>query len=170
MPLEKVSLQLSCRHWKAARRSSWNLLFLLQAEQPQISHPVLIWEVLQPSDHPHGLSMDLLQLHLREKKGNTSKDLQGWPSCRLLLPNGGVLGNAPANDGQLLWNESGRLEQPIFRVHTVKWSRKENRWWNNGPEISYQRNITVFCFLLLCQVTRTGTGSYFLLSLLEKVK
>lgn len=170
MPLEKVLFQLSCKHWKAAGRSPQSLLFLLQTEQPHISQPIFTGEVLQLSDHLHGHSLDLLQLHLVKKKGNTSKDLQGWLSCHLLLPNGGVLGDAPANNGQLPWNGSSRLEQPVFRVHAVKWSRKENRWWNNGTEISYQRNITVFCFLLLCQVTRTGTGCYFLLSFLEKVK
>ncbi|KAK4808881.1 hypothetical protein QYF61_007996 [Mycteria americana] len=34
---------------------------LLQAEQPQLSQPVFIGEVLQPSDHLHGPPLDLLQ-------------------------------------------------------------------------------------------------------------
>lgn len=54
--------------------------------------------------------------------------------------------------------------------HTVKWSRRENRQWKNGTETSSQRSATLFCLLLLCQVSKTGTGSYFLLSFLEKVK
>ncbi|KAK4818202.1 hypothetical protein QYF61_008586 [Mycteria americana] len=36
---------------------------LLQAEQLQLSQPVLIGEVLQPLDHFHGLSLDPLQQH-----------------------------------------------------------------------------------------------------------
>lgn len=35
-------------------------------------------------------------------------------SCH--LPNGGMLGDAPAKDRQLLWNGSSRLEQAVFRV------------------------------------------------------
>ena len=34
---------------------------LLQAEEPQPSQPVLVGEVLQPSDHLRGLLLDLLQ-------------------------------------------------------------------------------------------------------------
>ncbi|KAK4810857.1 hypothetical protein QYF61_008829 [Mycteria americana] len=38
---------------------------LLQAEQPQLSQPVLVGEVLQPSDHFHGPPLDSLQqLHV----------------------------------------------------------------------------------------------------------
>ncbi|KAK4825361.1 hypothetical protein QYF61_026880 [Mycteria americana] len=38
---------------------------LLQAEQPQLSQPVLVGEVLQPSDHFHGPPLDpLQQLHV----------------------------------------------------------------------------------------------------------
>ncbi|KAK4810863.1 hypothetical protein QYF61_008835 [Mycteria americana] len=38
---------------------------LLQAEQPQLSQPVLVGEVLQPSDHLHGPPLDSLQqLHV----------------------------------------------------------------------------------------------------------
>ena len=34
---------------------------LLQDEKPQLSQPVLLGEVLQPSDHSHGPPLDLLQ-------------------------------------------------------------------------------------------------------------
>lgn len=54
--------------------------------------------------------------------------------------------------------------------HTVKWVRKEIRQWKNGIEISSQRRATLFCLFILSQVSRTGTGSYFLPSFLEKVK
>ena len=38
---------------------------LLQAEQPQLSPPVLIGELIQPSDHFHGPPLDVLQqLHV----------------------------------------------------------------------------------------------------------
>ncbi|KAK4827563.1 hypothetical protein QYF61_019187 [Mycteria americana] len=48
--------------WKAARRSPRSLL---QAEQPQLSQPVFVGEVLQPSGHLHGPPLDLLQqLHV----------------------------------------------------------------------------------------------------------
>jgi len=39
-------------------------LFLLHAEEPQVSQPVLVGEVLQPSDRIHGPPLDLLQLHV----------------------------------------------------------------------------------------------------------
>ena len=39
--------------------------FLLKAEEPHLSHPVLTGEVLQPSDQLHGPPLDLLQrLHV----------------------------------------------------------------------------------------------------------
>jgi len=42
-----------------------NMFSLLQAEQPHLSQPVLIGEVLQPSDHLCGPPLDLLQqLHV----------------------------------------------------------------------------------------------------------
>lgn len=34
---------------------------LLQAEQPHLSQPVLIGEMLQPSDHPCGPPLDSIQ-------------------------------------------------------------------------------------------------------------
>ena len=66
MPLDKVPPQLSCStlqvlegHYKVPLPS------LLQAEESQISQPVPIGEVLQPSDYPRGHPVDLLQqLHV----------------------------------------------------------------------------------------------------------
>ena len=61
--------------WKAPLHPSWRPLqalaaalrsppepSLLQAEQPQLPQPVLIAEVLQPSDHLHGSPLDPLHM------------------------------------------------------------------------------------------------------------
>jgi len=63
MPLSRVPLQLSHRplqalegHNKVSPQPS-----LLQAEQPQLSHPFLLGEVFQTSDHLHGHPLDPLQ-------------------------------------------------------------------------------------------------------------
>ncbi|KAK4814241.1 LOW QUALITY PROTEIN: hypothetical protein QYF61_012737 [Mycteria americana] len=48
------------KYWKVSPQPS-----LLQAEQPQLSQPVLVGEVLQPSDHLRGPPVDSLQqLHV----------------------------------------------------------------------------------------------------------
>ena len=53
-------LQVLEGHYKVSSEPS-----LLQAEQPQLSQPVPVGEVLQPSDHLCGLSLGLLQqLHV----------------------------------------------------------------------------------------------------------
>ncbi|NXX41506.1 CASPA protein, partial [Tricholaema leucomelas] len=52
----KGSLQILESHSKVSLKPS-----LLQAEEPQLSQPVLIAELLQPSDHLRGSPLDLLQ-------------------------------------------------------------------------------------------------------------
>ena len=63
MPLEKVPLCLSCRPPLGTGRLLEGVLraSLLQAEQPQLSQPVFTGDMLQPSDHPRGPSLDSLQ-------------------------------------------------------------------------------------------------------------
>ena len=42
-----------------------SLWCLLQAEEPLLPHPVFIVDVIQPSEHPHGPPLDVLQqLHI----------------------------------------------------------------------------------------------------------
>ncbi|KAK4827277.1 hypothetical protein QYF61_016423 [Mycteria americana] len=51
--------------WKSMEESQLNEIYRLQAEQPQLSQPVLIGEVFHPSDHFRGLPLDpLQQLHV----------------------------------------------------------------------------------------------------------
>ena len=77
MLLQKVPPQLSCRPlhvlegcYKVSLETS-----LLQVEEPQLSQPVLIVEVLQLSDHPCGPPLDLLQqLHLLPTLGSPELD------------------------------------------------------------------------------------------------
>ncbi|RMC10006.1 hypothetical protein DUI87_12799 [Hirundo rustica rustica] len=52
--VRKCYLFVKLRYWKAA-------LSLLQAEQHQLSQPVLVGKVLQTSDHIHSPALDLLQ-------------------------------------------------------------------------------------------------------------
>ncbi|KAK4810558.1 hypothetical protein QYF61_004521 [Mycteria americana] len=65
---------------------------LLQAEQPQISQPVFIGEVLQPSDHLRGPPLDSLQqVHVLLMSGvpevNTVlQDMVGFLGCKCTLP------------------------------------------------------------------------------------
>ncbi|KAK4826701.1 hypothetical protein QYF61_010916 [Mycteria americana] len=65
---------------------------LLQAEQPQLSQPVFIGEVLQPSDHLHGSPLDLFQqvcvlLMLGAPELDAAlQDMVGFLGCKCTLP------------------------------------------------------------------------------------
>ena len=63
MPLSKVPLQLSCKPFQVLEGCSKvpPEPSLVQADQPQLSQPVLVGEVFQPSDHCCGPPLDLLQ-------------------------------------------------------------------------------------------------------------
>jgi len=58
---------------------------LLQAEQPQLTHPVLIGEVFQPSDHLRGPSLDPLQhIHVLLMLGAPELDAVLQVGCDLI--------------------------------------------------------------------------------------